>query len=68
MRVTNAMRDSVFPLAAFGHEGNFGVLFRDDREGGQQNVYFTSLTCFMPGMQLVSAPVPGEAGDPCPRR
>src|SRR5262249_11919366 len=48
-RVTNAPRDSVFPLAAFGHKGDFGVLFRDDREGGQENIYFTTLTCFMPG-------------------
>jgi hypothetical protein len=48
LRVTNAPRDSVFPYAAFGHLGNFGVVFRDDREGGQQNVYFTTLECFMP--------------------
>ncbi len=44
-RVTNAPRDSVFPLAAFGHQGDFGLLFRDDREGGQQNVFFTPITC-----------------------
>ncbi len=49
-RVTFAPRDSVFPLAAFGHLGDFGVQFRDDREGGQQNVYFTTLTCSMPMM------------------
>lgn len=48
LRVTNAPRDSIFPLAAFGHEGDFGVLFRDDREAGEENIYFTTLTCFMP--------------------
>jgi hypothetical protein len=49
LRVTNAPHDSVFPYAAFGHLGNFGVAWRDDREGGQQNIYFTTLQCVMPG-------------------
>jgi hypothetical protein len=49
LRVTDAPRDSVFPLAAFGHLGDVGVLFRDDREGGQENVFFTALACSMPG-------------------
>jgi hypothetical protein len=26
------------------------VQFRDDREGGQQNIFFTTLTCSMPMM------------------
>ncbi len=47
LRVTNAPRDSVFPLAAFGPKGDFGVFFRDDRLGGVQNVWFTPLTCSM---------------------
>jgi hypothetical protein len=52
LRVTHASRDSVFPIGSFGHLGDFGVLFRDDREGGQQNVYFTTLTCSMPQMGM----------------
>jgi len=48
LRVTNAPRDSVHPFASFGPDGNFGILFRDDREAGQQNIFFTSLTCSMP--------------------
>ena len=50
LRVTDAPRDSVFPIAAFGPKGDFGVLFRDDREAGAQNVYFTELTCFIPSL------------------
>jgi hypothetical protein len=45
LRVTNAPRDSVFPIAAFGPQGNVGILFRDDRESGQQNIYFSRLGC-----------------------
>ena len=48
LRVTNAPRDSVHPFAAFGPDGNFGILWRDDREAGVQNIFFTSLTCSMP--------------------
>lgn len=47
LRVTDAPRDSVFPLAAFGPKGDFGILFRDDREAGQQNVFFTPLACHL---------------------
>jgi hypothetical protein len=46
-RLTNAQRDSIYPIAAFGPGGNVGVLFRDDREGSQ-NVYFTRLGCVAP--------------------
>jgi hypothetical protein len=49
-RITHAPLDSIFPTAVFGPKGDFGVLFRDDRLGGVQNVFFTSLTCHMPGM------------------
>jgi hypothetical protein len=49
LRVTNAPRDSVYPIAAFGPEGNVGILFRDDRENGNQNVYFTRLGCVAGG-------------------
>ena len=45
MRLTNAARDSVYPIAAFGPAGEIGVLFRDDRENGEHNVYFTHLGC-----------------------
>jgi hypothetical protein len=45
LRITNAPKDSVFPVAAFGPEGNVGILFRDDREGGKHHVYFTRLAC-----------------------
>jgi hypothetical protein len=45
LRVTNAPRDSIYPIPAFGPEGNVGILFRDDRENGNENVYFTRLGC-----------------------
>ncbi|APR75743.1 RTX toxin [Minicystis rosea] len=45
LRITHAARDSIYPVAAFGPEGNVGILFRDDREDGNQNVYFTRLGC-----------------------
>ncbi len=48
LRVTNAPRDSVHPFAAFGPNGDFGILFRDDRLAGVQNIFFTSLTCYLP--------------------
>ena len=44
LRVTSAPRDSIYPIAAFGPQGNVGILFRDDREL-TQNVYFTRLGC-----------------------
>ena len=44
MRLTNAPDDSINPIAAFGPDGNVGVLFRDDREG-EQAVFFTRLGC-----------------------
>ena len=45
VRIPNAPRDSVFPGAAFGPGGDLGVLFRDDRESGKQNIYFSRLGC-----------------------
>ncbi len=50
-RLTFAGQDSIYPIAAFGPEGDVGVLFRDDREGGAHHVYFTRLGC-------VTSPVP----------
>lgn len=45
MRLTTAPRDSVYPTAAFGPDGNVGIMFRDDREGGDHHIYFTRLGC-----------------------
>jgi hypothetical protein len=45
LRVTNAQGDSIWPIASFGPEGDVGILFRDDREGGVHNIYFTHLGC-----------------------
>jgi hypothetical protein len=47
-RVTDAPRDSVLPFTAFGPGGDVGILFRDDRNQGNQDLYFTHLTCDMP--------------------
>lgn len=44
VRMTRAMGDSVYPTPAFGPQGDVGVLFRDDRLGGQ-HVFFTRLRC-----------------------
>jgi hypothetical protein len=44
-RLTNAPKDSIGPVAAFGPDGNVGILFRDDREAGAHHVYFTGLAC-----------------------
>jgi len=44
-RLTNAPYNSVYPIATFGPEGNVGILFRDDREGGAHHVWFTRLGC-----------------------
>ncbi|AUX43888.1 hypothetical protein SOCE26_053440 [Sorangium cellulosum] len=44
-RLTFAGRDSIYPVAAFGPEGDVGILFRDDREGGEHHVFFTRLGC-----------------------
>jgi len=46
-RVTMASRDSVYPLATLGPEGDVGVLFRDQRDGRWQ-VRFTRLQCALP--------------------
>ena len=43
-RLTNAIGDSVFPVASSGPDGEVGVLFRDDRTGAP-HVYFTRLVC-----------------------
>ena len=43
-RITENPADSVFPLAAFGPDGDVGVLF-DDRRSGTWQVYFTRLVC-----------------------
>jgi hypothetical protein len=50
-RLTTAAYNSISPIAAFGPDGDLGVLFRDDRLGGEHHVYFTRLGC-------VSAPTP----------
>ncbi|MDP3278901.1 MAG: putative metal-binding motif-containing protein [Deltaproteobacteria bacterium] len=46
-RVTMGSRDSVYPLATLGPDGDVGVLFRDQREGRWQ-VRFTRLQCALP--------------------
>ncbi len=43
-RVTMAPRDSVYPLAELGPNGDVGILFRDQREG-RWRVRFTRLQC-----------------------
>ncbi len=43
-RITRAKGDSVFPVAAFGPDGDVGVLFRDDRLGAL-HTWFTRLVC-----------------------
>ncbi|HSN99652.1 MAG TPA: putative metal-binding motif-containing protein [Candidatus Nanopelagicales bacterium] len=43
-RITSASDDSVNPVAAFGPEGELGILFRDHRQG-EQHVFFTRLGC-----------------------
>ena len=45
MRLTNAPFDSVYPVTAFGPEGEVAILFRDDRQGGAHHVWFTRLGC-----------------------
>lgn len=44
-RLTNAPFDSIYPTATFGPNGDVGVLFRDDRDGGNHHVWFTRLGC-----------------------
>ena len=46
-RVTHAPRDSVYPVATLGPEGDVGILFRDQREGSWA-VRFTRLRCAIP--------------------
>jgi hypothetical protein len=47
LRLTNAAGDSIYPKAAFGPDGEVGVLFRDDRTS-EQHVWFTRLACEIP--------------------
>jgi len=47
LRITNAPGISVNPKAAFGPDGNLGILFRDHRNGLDQ-VFFTRLGCVVP--------------------
>ena len=47
-RLTNAPYDSIWPIAAFGPNGDLGVLFRDDRLNGAHHVWFTRLGCVQP--------------------
>jgi hypothetical protein len=35
---------------AGGPQGFLGILFRDDRDGGKQNIYFTRLACVLGDM------------------
>src|SRR5262249_1350108 len=49
-RLTNAARDSVYPIATFGPDGYLGVFFRDDRDAGEHHVWFTRLGCAVGGM------------------
>ena len=44
-RITFAPFDSISPISVFGPDGNVGILFRDDREGGVHHVFFTELGC-----------------------
>ena len=44
-RLTFAPQDSIFPTAAFGPDGNVGILFRDDRQDGAHHMFFTRLGC-----------------------
>lgn len=46
-RITFAGDESVYPVAAFGPDGELGILFRDDREG-ENHVFFTRLGCATP--------------------
>jgi hypothetical protein len=45
LRLTNAPRDSIYPIAAFGPEGDVGVLFRDDRQDGDHHIFFSRMRC-----------------------
>jgi hypothetical protein len=44
IRLTQAMGVSTYPVAAFGPDGDVGVLFMDARDG-LQKMYFTRLAC-----------------------
>lgn len=48
LRITNAPKDSIYPVTTFGPKGDVGVLFRDDRIGGEHHVFFTRLVCVLP--------------------
>jgi hypothetical protein len=43
-RITKSASDTLDPIAAFGPNGDVGVLFDDDRSGNWQT-YFTRLVC-----------------------
>lgn len=44
-RLTVDTMDSIYPIAAFGPEGDVGILFRDDRDNGEHHVFFMKLGC-----------------------
>ena len=44
-RLTFDTMDSVNPIATFGPEGDVGILFRDDRDGGEHHIFFMNLGC-----------------------
>jgi hypothetical protein len=44
-RLTKAAFHSIYPIPAFGPKGDVGILFEDDRSGGEHHVYFTRLGC-----------------------
>jgi hypothetical protein len=44
LRLTNAIGDGIQPIAAFGPNGDAGILFTDDRTGMPQ-AFFTRLAC-----------------------
>jgi hypothetical protein len=44
-RLTDAPKDSIYPVTSFGPPGELGVLFRDDRLNGNHHVYFMRLGC-----------------------
>jgi hypothetical protein len=48
VRLTHASGDSLSPVAAFGPNGDVGILFLDQRNG-EHDLYFTRLTCAASG-------------------
>ena len=51
VRLTEAPKNSIYPIATFGPDGEVGILFRDDRLNGEHHVFFMRLGC-------VTTPVP----------